>query len=208
MDTISESKNKPVIADNMSINLYGWMINHLDLNTKALLLFMAIYSFSKGPEACYYGTIEYSGEIMKGATKQTVITALKDMITKGYITKSIKPINGKNRICYTPTDRVKKLDPQGQIIRPAEVKKLDPQGQIIRPAEVKKLDPQGQIIRPNNKRDNKDNSKVIYSTAAQKTSGSAREPSYDIEEFERQFAQPLKYVSQKERAAQANEQPQ
>lgn len=188
MDTISESKNKPVIADNMSINLYGWMINHLDLNTKALLLFMAIYSFSKGPEACYYGTIEYSGEIMKGATKQTVITALKDMITKGYITKSIKPINGKNRICYTPTDRVKKLDPQGQ---------------IIRPAEVKKLDPQGQKIRPNNKRDNKIDNKVIYSTAAQKTSGAAREPSYDIEEFERQSAQPLIYVSQKERAAQS-----
>ncbi len=188
MDTISESKNKPVIADNMSINLYGWMINHLDLNTKALLLFMAIYSFSKGPEACYYGTIEYSGEIMKGATKQTVITALKDMITKGYITKSIKPINGKNRICYTPTDRVKKLDPQGQ---------------IIRPAGVKKLDPQGQIIRPNNKRDNKDNSKVIYSAAAQKTGVLSIEPSYDIEEFERQSAQPLKYVSQKERAAQS-----
>ena len=73
---------------------------------------------------------------------------------------------------------------------------------------VEKLGGTPRKNRPNNKRDNKIDNKVIYSAAAQKTGVLSIDPSYDIEEFERQSAQPLKYVSQKERAAQANEQPQ
>ena len=193
METMKSSDKTPLIDDNISLNIRGWMINHLDLSTKALLLFSTIYSFSKNLDGCYYGTIEYSGAIMKGATKPTVIEAYKDMIDKGYITKSKKTINGKRLICYTPTD---------------EVKKFDPQGQITLPNEVKKINPQGQKILPNNNRDNKDNNKVINSAAGKKAKGLSIEPSYDIEEYERQANEPLRYIPLKERAAQENEQPQ
>lgn len=73
---------------------------------------------------------------------------------------------------------------------------------------VKNFEGTPQKICPNNKRDNKDNNKVINSAAGKKAKGLSIERSYSLEEFERQANEPPVYVPQKERAAQENEQPQ
>ena len=193
METMNKSSNKPTIADDVNFTVWGWMKNHLELKKSERDVFAIIYGFSsKGSDGCYFGTQGYLQEFAD-ISKETVNEALKEIVRKGYCTKHKKVINGKMRICYQPTD---------------EVRKFDPQSQKIGLNEVRKSDLQGQKIGHNNKRDNKDNNKVINSAAGKKAKGLSIEPSYDIEEYERQANQPPVYVSQKEKAAQENEQPQ
>ncbi len=193
MDTMNKSSNKPVIADDSGFMVLGWMKNHLELKKSERDVFAIIYSFySNGSEGCYFGTQAYLQEFAD-ISKETVNEALKTIVKKGYCVKYRKNINGKMRICYQPTD---------------EVRKFDPHSQKIGLNKVRKSDSQGQKIGHNNKRDNKDNNKVINSASGKKAKGLSIEPSYDIEEFEQKENEPLRYIPLKERAAQENEQPQ
>ncbi|MBR3803239.1 MAG: helix-turn-helix domain-containing protein [Clostridia bacterium] len=167
--------------------VHGWMITQLNLKGNPLIIYAIIFGFSQDGQSEFSGSLSYLRALAGGINEDTVRKAIKELEDKGYIKQSRILKNGIK--CY-------KANFEG-------VEKLGGSPRKNRGEGVEKIGVPPRKNRPNNKRDNKIDNKVIYSAAAQKTGGLASEPSYDIEQFERQSAQPLVYVSQKERAAQS-----
>lgn len=94
----------------------AWMITELHLKSTELLVFAVIHSFSQDGRSVYNGGLGYLME-WTGATKQSVITALKSLIEKKLIVKTITD-NGRNCLYYSSLTRAAAGKTEGQKILP------------------------------------------------------------------------------------------
>lgn len=137
---MAESK----VRDDNFFLVSGWMLNRLNLKGVALQVFSIIYGFSQDGEGSFTGSLQYLCDFT-GASKNTILKALKELVEKKYIRKSESTINGV-RFCTYSTNApvVQKLNHSGSEIAPGGGSKTAPGG--------------GAETEPNNKdSDNKEN---------------------------------------------------
>ena len=80
------------IRDDNYYQISGWMLNKLGLKGTELQIFAIIYGFSQDGESMFSGSLSYLGDWV-GASKPTVIKALKELVSKEYITKETLEVN-------------------------------------------------------------------------------------------------------------------
>ena len=80
------------IRDENYYQISGWMLNRLGLKGSELQVFAIIYGFSQDGESEFSGSLSYLGDWV-GASKPTIIKALKDLVEKQYIIKITEQIN-------------------------------------------------------------------------------------------------------------------
>ncbi len=80
------------INDENYYQISGWMINRLQLKGTELQVFAIIYGFSQDSESMFGGSISYLCD-WAGASKPTIIKALKDLVDKQFIVKDTTIIN-------------------------------------------------------------------------------------------------------------------
>lgn len=137
---MAESK----VRDDNFFLVSGWMLNRLNLKGVALQVFSIIYGFSQDGEGSFTGSLQYLCDFT-GASKNTILKALKELVEKNYIRKSESTINGV-RFCTYSTNApvVQKMNHTGSEIAPGGGSKTAPGG--------------GSETEPNNKDlDNKEN---------------------------------------------------
>lgn len=81
------------IARENYIVIQGWMVTELGLKGNELMVYAIIHGFSQNADCVFSGSLQYLADWIKG-TKQTVITALKSLVEKGFIVKRDKVLNG------------------------------------------------------------------------------------------------------------------
>ena len=101
-----------MIKDGNYIVVQSFMVNELHLKGNELLIYAIIYGFSQAENQIFNGSINYLAE-WTGASRQTVINCLKSLISKGYLKKQEKIINGV-KICEYQAGVVKKFDYQSK----------------------------------------------------------------------------------------------
>lgn len=74
------------IKDDNYYQISGWMLNRLGLKGVELQIFAIIYGFSQDGESMFSGSLSYLGDWV-GASRPTVIKALKELVAKQYVTK-------------------------------------------------------------------------------------------------------------------------
>ena len=79
--------------DRNFFTILGWMRSELGLKGNELLAYAIIYGFSQDRESSYMGTASYLADWI-GASRQTIMTVLKNLIGKGLVSKSERTING------------------------------------------------------------------------------------------------------------------
>lgn len=130
-----------MIKDENYISIQGFMVTRLGLKGNELLVYAIIFGFSQDGACKYTGGIKYLID-WTNASKQTVITAIKNLVDKDLIIPEEVNSCGVRFVNYSINmDAVTNLT-SGQKIRPG--------GQKIRPGVVKNFDRGGQKIRPNN----------------------------------------------------------
>lgn len=80
------------INDENYYQISGWMLNRLNLKGTELQVFAIIYGFSQDGESMFAGSLPYLCDWV-GASKPTIIKALKDLVSKEYIIKDTLEIN-------------------------------------------------------------------------------------------------------------------
>lgn len=80
------------IKDENYYQISGWMLNRLELKGTELQVFAIIYGFSQDGESTFGGSISYLCDWV-GASKPTIIKALKDLVDKQFILKETTTIN-------------------------------------------------------------------------------------------------------------------
>ncbi|WP_304068620.1 helix-turn-helix domain-containing protein [Megamonas hypermegale] len=110
--------------------IQGWMLTKLQLKSNDLLVYAIIYGFSQTEGQVFNGSLQYLVD-WTNASRQTVINSLKSLVSKGYIAKNEKTINGVKFCEYYATELdggsknltgvVKKLDGGSQKIRPNNI---------------------------------------------------------------------------------------
>ena len=99
----AERKISHVKPDNF-ILVQGWMLTDLHLSRNDLLVYAIIHGFSQDGESCFHGSLQYLAD-WTGSTKKGIQKNLKNLIAKGFITKSEKVVNGVKYCEYVSTDR-------------------------------------------------------------------------------------------------------
>lgn len=85
--------------DRNFFTILGWMRSKLGLKGNELLAYAIIYGFSQDGESSYMGTASYLADWI-GASRQTIMTVLKNLIGEGLVSKSEHTINGVRYIEY------------------------------------------------------------------------------------------------------------
>lgn len=85
--------SKSIVNDENYYVVQGWMRNILGLRGNALDIYAIIYGFSQVSHQEFTASINYLCEWL-GASRPTVINALKDLVERGYLTKESNEING------------------------------------------------------------------------------------------------------------------
>lgn len=80
------------IKDENYYQISGWMLNRLQLKGTELQVFAIIYGFSQDGESVFGGSVSYLCDWV-GASKPTIIKALKDLVDKQFIVKDTTIIN-------------------------------------------------------------------------------------------------------------------
>lgn len=80
------------LNDENYYQICGWMINRLELKGVELQIFAIIYGFSQDGESWFGGSLNYISDWV-GASRPTVIKALKELVSKDYIIKDTSEIN-------------------------------------------------------------------------------------------------------------------
>ena len=80
------------IKDENYYQISGWMLNCLGLKGTELQVFAIIFGFSQDGESMFGGSLTYLCDWV-GASKPTIIKALKDLVNKEYIIKDTLEIN-------------------------------------------------------------------------------------------------------------------
>lgn len=81
------------ILDENYYQIGGWMLNCLQLKGTELQVFAILYGFSQDGESVFSGSLSYL-EDWVGASRPTIIKALKELVSKNYIIKETHEING------------------------------------------------------------------------------------------------------------------
>ena len=108
------SENK--IKDGNFITIQAFMVKDLQLKGNELLIYACIYGFSQTDGQRFTGSLQYLAE-WTNSSKQTVITCLKSLVEKQFITKTEKIINGVKIVEYQSNNLnevVKKFDSGSQ----------------------------------------------------------------------------------------------
>ena len=114
-----------VIKPENYIVIQGWMITELGLSGRELILYALIFGFSQGDGEGYAGSLKYLTE-WSGSTKQNVMSVLKSLVNKGFLTKH-EETRGGVKVCryitnFTTSQKI--LPPPGEIILPGGQKIL------------------------------------------------------------------------------------
>lgn len=80
------------IHDDNYYQISGWMLNCLGLRGTELQVFAVIYGFSQDGESTFSGSLKYL-EDWVGASRPTIIKALKELVNKDYIIKETHEVN-------------------------------------------------------------------------------------------------------------------
>ena len=80
------------LKDDNYYQISGWMLNRLNLRGTELQVFAIIYGFSQDGESVFSGSLSYLGDWV-GASRPTIIKALKELVDKEYITKETLEVN-------------------------------------------------------------------------------------------------------------------
>lgn len=78
--------------DDNYVVIQGWMCNALNLSGNELLVFALIYGFSQDGESEFSGSRTYIANTFN-ISKPTVDKAIKSLISKGFVVKSVTSIN-------------------------------------------------------------------------------------------------------------------
>ena len=145
------------VPDERYFIVSGWMLNKLGLKGVALQVYAIIYGFSQDGESRFEGSLQYLCDFT-GATKPTVIKALKELVEQGYVLKTEKPVNGVRFNSYQAIlPVVKKLNSEG--------KESFTNGKEILPSEGKETLPNNldnKNLDLKNKRDKKGSPRRTY----------------------------------------------
>ena len=119
------------------IVIQGFMLTDLHLKGTALLVYAIIYGFSQLDGQRFNASLRYLEEFT-GSTKPSVINALKQLVDKGYITKSNVSIGGVPRVEYRAVDISPKINSKtnGKETLPEVVKKLYSGGKETLPNNI------------------------------------------------------------------------
>ena len=79
-------KMKNVLTEKNYIAIADWMMD-LDLNTRELLTYAIIYSFSQKQDSCYFGSFEYLASWLGIESSQNVSRYLKPLVEKQLVVK-------------------------------------------------------------------------------------------------------------------------
>ena len=82
------------IRDDNYYQISGWMVERLKLKGNELNVFAIIYGFSQDEDCEFAGGIQYLCDFLGGVSRPTIITALKNLVQKGFIIKREEIING------------------------------------------------------------------------------------------------------------------
>ena len=93
---MAESK----VRDDNFFLVAGWMLNRLNLKGVPLQVFSIIYGFSQDGEGSFTGSLQYLQDFT-GASKNTILRSLKELVEKDYIKKSENTINGVRFCTYS-----------------------------------------------------------------------------------------------------------
>ena len=85
------------------ITIQGWMINELNLKGNELLIYAIIYGFSQTSGQVFNGGLQYLAD-WTNSTKQGVSKNLKSLVSKGFLQKIDKIINGVKFCEYYATE--------------------------------------------------------------------------------------------------------
>ena len=132
------------------IVIQGFMLTDLHLKGTALLVYAIIYGFSQLDGQRFNASLRYLEEFT-GSTKPSVINALKQLVDKGYITKSNVSTGGVPRVEYRAVDISPKINSKtnGKETLP-DCKETLPDCKETLPEVVKKLYSGGKETLPNN----------------------------------------------------------
>lgn len=85
--------------------IQGWMTNELKLRGNNLMVFAIIFGYSKDGQGKFDGSLKYLCECT-GASKNTMIKALNDLLELNYIVKTTETISNITFCKYTHNDMV------------------------------------------------------------------------------------------------------
>lgn len=74
------------LSEKNFIAIADWMLD-LDLNTRELLTYALIYSFSQDGKSCYYGSLEYLSKWLGINDRTNAVRYLKPLVEKGLVAK-------------------------------------------------------------------------------------------------------------------------
>ena len=143
------------IKDDNYFQVSGWMLNRLRLKGVPLHIYSIIYGFSQDGESYFTGSLQYLMDFT-GASKPTVIKALKELVEKGHLLKYEYDINGVKVNKY----RAVRVSPEGSKETLPVVKKLDEGSKETLPV-VKKLDEGSKETLPGGSKETLPNNKSI-----------------------------------------------
>ncbi len=126
----------------------SWMIEELKLKGVEKDVYAVIYGFSRDKQGVFSGKLEYL-EFWSQSSKRAVITALNNLIAKGYIVK--KPI-GYNRAVYSARNRheikaLKDADNKQSNLK-LMVNSVHHDGEVSSPSMVNLLHHDGEVSSP------------------------------------------------------------
>ena len=81
------------LRDNNYVSIPAFMVKDLKLKGNELIIYAIIYGFSQTENQAFTGSLQYLAD-WTNSTKQGVINSLKSLISKGYIGKNEKYLNG------------------------------------------------------------------------------------------------------------------
>lgn len=99
---MSENNAASKTSDENYAVIQGWMLKQLNLKGNELLIYAIIYGFSQDGAGEFTGSLQYLAD-WTNSTRNGVSKCLKSLVSKGYIKKNCKVINGVKHCEYSTT---------------------------------------------------------------------------------------------------------
>ena len=81
------------MESNQFFTVFKWMVTELGLKGNSLSIYAIIYGFSQGRDGEYTGSLRYLAEFI-GASRQSVINCLTELVNNGHLIKREEYIRG------------------------------------------------------------------------------------------------------------------
>ena len=93
------------LQDNHEIKIHNWMVSELKLKANELIIYAIIHNHKEENSLGYYGGITLL-EKLTGASRNTVISVLKNLVDKGHVTRLEFNSKNVNRVLYDCVERI------------------------------------------------------------------------------------------------------